>query len=307
MSKTQVVTVIIEPDSFIVAAGGPNSSDFVSLNLKLFKENTVSDLSCFRDSIVDASNQVTTKLEPESEANSRISSLLLDEAYGDLETFHYLWFLENVHCNQTNTLPVPEGHNLNVFFDKHRAEVNTFLHTKTTEPRALMDNMSIKMLQKHVGLSEKERNTLNTKVRYCGIVLHIVDLIDGVEICKQHIENKFFWEALDEYSQEEISSKVLEDIASLSSPIIEAASHGLINMMEAMKKDIDTAHVLILELIKQKKKHTTEFQTLMAFNYLIDNEHEWLLNKKFSETELVCHLNNLFKIFFANTNIVTKM
>ena len=124
---------------------------------------------------------------------------------------------------------------------------------------------------------------LITHIHFRSCLSYIVDLVDGVDIYKQHIRNKFFWEALDEDSQEEISNEVHEDISAFCSPIIEVVSHVLINMMQvllltvfiiiqAMKKDIDTAHVLILEkkieLIKQKKKHTTEFQTLMAFNYL---------------------------------------
>ncbi|KAI8350312.1 hypothetical protein EDC96DRAFT_519486 [Choanephora cucurbitarum] len=45
----------------------------------------------------------------------------------------------------------------------------------------------------------------------------------------------------------------------------------------------------------------------MAFNYLLDNADSWLSSFKHFEAELVSRLNDLLKIFFSNTAIITKI
>ena len=81
MSRTQVVTAIIELNAFVDATENPSLNDFISLNFKSFKDHNVSDLSHFRESIVNAFKQVMAKLKPETEIDPQIDSLLLDEAF----------------------------------------------------------------------------------------------------------------------------------------------------------------------------------------------------------------------------------
>ncbi|KAI8376839.1 hypothetical protein BD560DRAFT_391674 [Blakeslea trispora] len=269
----------------------PSLANFLEKFSHLFENHAATDAYTFRKQAIESYCKVWKSCDRKDDPLLIVHKEILDEVfYKNAKTpvvvrqAMFQWYYS-----------LCEGHDLASFNGKYKEAINNFMSKKTTNSRALLDKMSIKLLENYDSLLPEERHVLKLSLSY------VVDLIDGSDkVYKRYIKSDLFWKNLSVKKEE-----ILDD--SEDSKIEEYAK----DIVEACNKDVDEALVLVLEkkveLIKKKKKNTTEYQVLMVFNYLLDNADSWLSSFKHSEAELVSRLNDLLKIFFSNTAIITKI
>ncbi|KAI8349671.1 hypothetical protein BD560DRAFT_235806 [Blakeslea trispora] len=186
---------------------------------------------------------------------------------------------------------------LDEFLKQNKTTLDAFRNMKTSNKKALIDQMSLKMLDNYEHLTNNEKNILKLSLSY------IVDMSgEGTDVYKKYISSPVFWRGL------------CLDVADITEGMNEEQRQEVeelcSTLLEKCKKDVfDGLSFICLEkskLLKQRMHESTQYQVLQVFEYILENLDICSRNKKMSEAELVECVNTIIKFFLRSTNLYTK-
>ncbi|KAI8351447.1 hypothetical protein EDC96DRAFT_567224 [Choanephora cucurbitarum] len=157
-----------------------------------------------------------------------------------------LYFSGSIFC---------ECHDVEDFLAQNKEIIEGAQRLDTTNPKALMDKMSIQLLKNYQALTPNERNVLKLSLSY------IVDKSnDNLSIYQKYIMLGCFWKVVDDIKSD---IKLIEE---------EKKNLEAISKETACRKGVDEGLEVILTqqltLIKERRRFSSEYQMLQSFSYL---------------------------------------
>ncbi|KAI8369916.1 hypothetical protein EDC96DRAFT_110927 [Choanephora cucurbitarum] len=149
--------------AFISVNESASLVEFVENNLKSFEDHQFESVEELSKGLKELFEKVYLDLRPSTTKISLdIKAVLIKEAflYNKITTeaarnalFQWFYLL----C---------ENHNVEEFMEKNADMINAVEKTKTSNPKALMDKMSVQLLKHYENLSPNEKNVLRLSLSY---------------------------------------------------------------------------------------------------------------------------------------------
>ncbi|KAI8369934.1 hypothetical protein BD560DRAFT_122660 [Blakeslea trispora] len=279
--------------AFISVNESATLAEFIDTNLKSFEDHQFDSIETMLRHLKGAFEKAFLAIYPNAtNVRSNIAMGQVKKAFYYKETtaeatrnIMFQWFYLLCEC-----------HDLKDFFEQHKGIIDHVEKSQSINPKVLIDKMSIKLLKNYDNLTASEKNVLKLSLSY------IVDKSeDNIAIYKKYISCSNFWRVVHNIKSDIslIEDQDKKNLEALSKQVLKASKKGIDESLEVVL-------TRQLELIKERKRHSPEYQVLQGYSYLLHNFEAWSKRKKESEAEKVARINELLAIVFDNSCLTTK-